>query len=248
MNMLEIGLSRVNELYKYEEHMNRLRAVALWVTEHGEEPIQGLGDPRSYIFSLLKIYSRLFAEDIVRKGSIAESSIGLFQASLDLADQFLAIDEEYVMRASNLQRYANCGFWGPMSRVIGQLPDVAEEAIKKGVTQVVTAAVSGCVIGEGIGLHMAEKYNYDIPIDHMILVREGPNPIAGMMRPGFVVKGDHVLFADDAVMDMMTLGVVETTLKSLNPGIKISLMAIDVHPMAEISGYLKQFERFGFVE
>lgn len=136
-----------------------------------------------------------------------------------------------------------------MRRVIGQFGDVAEEASKDNITHIITAAVSGCIIGEFVGLLMADRYQHQIPVDHMVFTRAGKEPESGLLRPGFKLSGKHVLLADDAIMETVTAGVMVKKLRSLQPNINISFMTIDIDPKVENHPLLKQFKRiYTFVE
>lgn len=110
------------------------------------------------------------------------------------------------------------------------------------VTHIITAAVSGCIIGEYLGLLIADRYHHQVPVDHMVFTRSGKEPKNGILRPDFRLSGSHVLLVDDAIMETVTAGVIVKKLKSLEPNITLSFMTIAIDPGVEKHQLLKQFK------
>jgi hypothetical protein len=241
LNMLEINLNHYNEMLRYERDMDELRALALWITRCDPNlTIPGLAKPREYVFDLIQHYSKKFAADIKHQSIISPDSIDLFHSSLFSVKLILGITPQDLEAASQQQLYRNSGFW-EMRRFIGQFGDVAEAAVKDGVTHIVSAATSGCIIGEYLGLLMDEQYHRPVPVDHMVFLRSGAMPIAGQLRQQFQISGDHVLIADDAVMETRTAAVMLAKLREINPSAAISIMTVDIDPETKYSEFMRQF-------
>lgn len=239
--MLEIDVSHYNEMLRYEKDMDILRALALWITRNKRNlSIPGLSNPKQYVFDIIQFYSRKFTVDIMQQSSISDESLSLFHSSLYTLNLLLGITQRDIARAGEQQRYRNSGFW-EMRRVLGQFSDVAESAHSDGVTHIITAAVSGCIIGEYLGLQYSRKYRNSIPVDHMVFARRGKSPTTGYLQDGFSLSGKHILLVDDAVMERVTSGVMLKTLKRKYPHAVISLMAVDIDPDTRYSGYLDRF-------
>lgn len=239
--MLEISSNNYNEMVRYERDMDQLRALALWITLYEGDPlIPSLPRPREYVFELIKFYALDFASEIRENSSISLDTISRFHSSLFSINNLLGITREDIAKASEQQRYRNSGFW-EMRRVIGQFGDVAEAASRDRVTHIITAAVSGCVIGEYLGEIMSEKYQYRIPVDHMVFARSGIQPVKGYLHEDLSLSGGHILITDDAVMETYTSRVMIEKIKEMNPSATISLMTIDIDPDTKNSGYLDQF-------
>ena len=109
------------------------------------------------------------------------------------------------------------------------------------ITHIITAAVSGCIIGEYLGLVMANKFQYEIPVSHMIFSRDGIEPIGVHLPEHFSFSGNHFLIVDDAVMETNTTTLMIQKIKELDPKAMISLFTVDISQEAEDSGYLNQF-------
>ncbi|PWH18876.1 MAG: hypothetical protein DDG59_04810 [Anaerolineae bacterium] len=190
--MFEINLGIYNEMLRYEKDMGKLRALALWITDYDEQRIMpGLLNPREYVFTLIKHYSEKFAEDILEYGRIDAGTIDLFYGSLFSINRLLGITDEDIGRASEMQRYRNSGFW-EMRRVIGQFGDVAEEVVRDGIEHIITAAVSGCVIGEYLGKVIAKKHQKSIEVDHMVFSRQGIDPLKEYLSESLRLRGNHL--------------------------------------------------------
>lgn len=241
--MHEINLGIYNEMLRYERDMDKLRALALWITTYDHQRvIPGLLNPREYVFTLIKHYSEKFAEDILEVGHISASTIDLFHSSLFSINKLLGITEEDIQRASELQRYRNSGFW-EMRRVIGQFSDVAEAVVEDGITHIVTAAVSGCIIGEYLGKILERKFNKTYHVDHMVFARQGINPVKGILPENLILHGDHILIVDDAVMETRTALVMLEAIQEMAPHGKVSLLTVDIDPDTRQSGFLDRFYR-----
>jgi adenine/guanine phosphoribosyltransferase-like PRPP-binding protein len=239
--VFEINLGIYNEMLRYEKDMDKLRALALWITDYdAQRIIPGLLNPREYVFTLIKHYSEKFAEDILAYGRINAGTIDLFHSSLFSINRLLGITDEDIERASVLQRYRNSGFW-EMRRVIGQFGDVAEEVVRDGIDQIITAAVSGCVIGEYLSKVIAKKHENQIEVDHMVFSRRGIDPLKGYLSESFKLLGDHLLLVDDAVMETKTAQVMLNTIEEIAPNCAISILAVDIDPDTRRSGFLDRF-------
>ncbi len=239
--MLEINLNHYNEMLRYERDMDELRALALWITRCDPHlSLPGLSKPREYVFDLIQHYSKKFAADIKQHGHIAPDSIDLFHSSLFSVKLILGITPQDLEEASQQQLYRNSGFW-EMRRFIGQFGDIAEAAVGDGVTHIVSAATSGCIIGEYLGLLMDEQYHQPVPVDHMVFLRAGALPIAGLVREQFQIAGSHVLIADDAVMETRTAAVMLKKFREINPSVDISIMTVDIDPETKYSEFMHQF-------
>lgn len=240
--MFEINLNHYNEMLRYERDMDELRALALWITHYDpqQRSIPGLLNPREYVFDLIKHYSKKFAADIRKHAQISPESIDLFHSSLFSVKLLLGITPQDIEYASQQQLYRNSGFW-EMRRFIGQFGDVAEAAVQDGITHVISAVTSGCIIGEYLGLLMSEQSPLPIPVDHMVFQRSGLTPIAGILPEQFVLSGNHVLIADDAVMETRTAAVMVKKLREMNPQVDISIMTVDIDPDTKYSAFMHQF-------
>lgn len=237
---MEIYLGHYNEMVRYEKDMDQLRALALWITRYNGNPIPSLPKPKKYVFDLIKFYSLDFADEIFETCTISPDTIGRFHSSLVSINRTLGITQEDVVKAGELQRYRNSGFW-EMRRVIGQFGDIAERAIEDKVTHIVTAAVSGCIIGEYLGIVMDRKFQHPLPVSHMIFAREGPEPVSGYLPEDVSLSGSHFLIVDDAVMETYTSRVMVERIRKINPQSKISLMTVDIDLDTKQSEYLNQF-------
>ena len=239
--MLDIHLNHYNEMLRYERDMDELRALALWITRFDQElAIPSLPKPREYVFDLIQHYSQKFALDIRRYTQISPESIDLFHSSLYSIKLLLGITPQDIETASQQQLYRNSGFW-EMRRFIGQFGDVAEAAAQDGVTDILSAATSGCIIGEYLGLLMAELTHQPVPVNHMVFSRSGALPIAGLLPERFQLSGNHVLIADDALMETRTAAVMIREIHAIRPGVDISILAVDIDPDTKYSAFMNQF-------
>lgn len=234
-------LNKFNEMLIYERDMDQLRALALWITQYdGNPPIPSLYNPTNYVFGLIKYYSNVFASEIMENNSIPAHAISRFHSALASINTLLGITQEDIVEAGQMQRYRNSGFW-EMRRFIGQFGDVAESVVTDGVNHIIPAAVSGCIVGEYLGLKISEIYNRSVPIDHMVFARRGIEPTSGHLSDDTFLIGNHILLVDDAVMETVTGNVMLETIRAINPSAIISLMAIEISPEAKSSGFLNQF-------
>lgn len=222
---MEIHLSNYNEMLRYEKDMDVLRTLVLWE-----------GAPRDYVLEIIKMYSGKFALDIKDRGRILPETLSLFHDALNTLNLILGITSADIAVASEKQRYTNSGFW-EMRRVIGQFRDMAEEVAGDGISHVITAGISGCIIGEYLGL-FANELGREIPVDHMVFSREGINPIAGHLKSKFEMVGSRVLIVDDAVMEAVTLEIMIREIKKIDPRVEISLLAVDIDPDVKSSRVL----------
>ncbi len=239
--MLEINLSHYNEMLRYERDMDELRALALWITRCDQDlSIPGLPKPREYVFDLIQHYSQMFAQDIRRHSRIAPDSIDLFHSSLYSIELLLGITPADIETASQQQLYRNSGFW-EMRRFIGQFGDVAEAAVQDQVTDILCAAISGCIIGEYLGLLVSELTHQTVPVNHMVFARSGALPVEGLLPERFRLSGEHVLMVDDALMETRTAAVMIRKIREISPSVEISILTVDIDPDTRYSDFMKQF-------
>lgn len=239
--MIEINLNNYNEMLRYERDMDMLRALVLWNTTHDSDiKLTGIENPHEYIFDIIKYYSREFATEIDSRSGISTDSLSRFHSALFSLNELLGISSRDIALAGEQQRYRNSGFW-EMRRVIGQFGDMAEYVERDQVTHIVTAAVSGCIIGEYLGLQIEKKYHHSVPVDHMIFMRDGTEPTDGVLRGRFSIQGNNILIVDDAVMGTVTSRIMINKLKELDPKVNLSLLTVDIDPETKESGYLKLF-------
>ncbi|MDD5368754.1 MAG: phosphoribosyltransferase [Anaerolineaceae bacterium] len=239
--MFEINLDQYNEMLRYERDMDELRALALWITRYDQKlSIPSLPKPRQYAFDLIQHYSQKFAGDLHRHARISPESIDLFHSSLFSIKLLLGITPQDLETASQQQLYRNSGFW-EMRRFIGQFGDVAEAAEQHGVTDIISAATSGCIIAEYLGLLMAELTRHPVPVNHMVFSRSGPLPIEGHLPERFCLSGNHILIVDDALMETRTATVMVKKLREIDPEVVISILAVDIDPDTKYSQFMDQF-------
>src|SRR3989344_9250784 len=157
---------------QYEGEMDELRALAAWIVNADWTGAQPLGtDWQEYLFSLIYRYSELFSRDIVARNVVSNQTLNLFQSALQTTKLNLGITESAVQTAHKDQIFESSGFWWEMRRFLGRFPEMAEEIAHDGVTQLVCAGISGCVIGEFLGRHL-EAQGYPLAIDHMVFKRQ----------------------------------------------------------------------------
>ncbi len=83
------------------------------------------------------------------------------------------------------QLYKGSGFW-EMRWNLGQFPDIAEQVKEAGISHIICAGISGCVVGEYLGLEMIGS---DVPVDHMIFERVDRSPVMGVLPVNFELEG-----------------------------------------------------------
>jgi len=240
--MQEIDIRHYNEMLRYERPMDDLRALATWIVETDNEfTVPSLhGHPKEYIFSLIKFYSRNFAEDIYDCSRVRDETINRLESGLSSVKKLLNITPEYIKRASDAQLYKNSGFW-EMRKYLGQFGDVAESSVENNVSHLICAGISGCVVGEYLGLHY-EKLGKDIPVDHMVFVRNGNVPVRGVLPEDTKISGSNVLLVDDAILETRTMRVMTSTISAKKPGVKFSAMFLDFEDDQNVRSYLKNFD------
>jgi len=175
--MIEIDIRNYNEMLRYEPAMDRLRALALYITKDGREipkTISAQGSWQEDLFLLIKHFSRVFAEDIESSGRVTEDTVSRFTSAIATVEGNLGITETDIMEARRKQLYLGSGFW-EMRRYLGQFGDVAEELIQSPPDAIISAGISGCIVAEYLGLKL-EKSGTAPEIYHMIFSRDGVNP------------------------------------------------------------------------
>ncbi len=217
----------------YEPYMDRLRTIALLATRPDFPQHE-----RQLVFDTIGFHTKRFAVDILSHDRISVDTLNTFSRAMDIIDRQLGVTEDDMNQAHKKQRDTANGFW-EMSKAISQFPDTAEAALNDGVTHVIAAAMSGCVIGEYIGLLMLKKYRHNVPVDHMIFSRHDKDPVSGMLKPNFRLRGNHVLIVEDMVAEA-DLDVMVNALKQIKPGMQMSLTSLDFDPSID-ERYLQQF-------
>jgi hypothetical protein len=228
--MLDAGidLRNYNEMLRYESSMDELRAIALYIAESDpqQEIFEGIKSTE-YLFVLIKYYCRLFAEDIFERGQVTDDKRDMLDSGLFTIKKALGITEEDIKHAHENQLYKNSGFW-EMRRYLGLFVDIAEEVAKNPPDAIVCAGISGCVIGEYLGLVLEKKFNQNTPVFHMVFSREDKQPVAGLLPDSMGVGLSNALLVEDAVIESRTSRVMIETLSTISPAINYSLFALEI--------------------
>ena len=243
--MIEIRIENDNEMVRYEPVMNELRAIALWITENGPGLPRGMSASFSWegdMFMLIKHYSRKFAEDIDRVGSVEPPSVELLKNAMFTLRRILGITDEDVAKAYEMQLYKGSGFW-EMRRFLGQFNDIAEELSESPPDNIVTAGISGCVVGEYLALKLEKEKGLSIPVEHMVFAREGIMPSAGVLPVAFELKGPAILLVEDAVQEARTLSVMMDTLRAVRGDTSFSLFALEIEDNQAVNELLSGFSK-----
>lgn len=223
--MLDINLSHYNEMLRYEPLMDELRALAVII----------IGREQEDLFNIIKYYSRNFAEDIKANGRISETCLNRFKSAMFTITSRLNITPEMIGLAHEDQLYKGSGFW-EMRWNLGQFADIAEQVQEAGISHIICAGISGCVVGEYLGLELKDS---GIPVDHMIFERSNKFPVKGMLPRDFVLEGNKILLIEDAVQEARTLGVMMNTLNGMRANVEFSLFALDIEDNEETRLALK---------
>jgi len=88
---------------------------------------------------------------------------------------------------------------------------------------------------------MAELTHQPIPVNHMVFLRSGALPIEGLLPERFRLSGNHVLIADDALMETRTAAVMIRKFKEISPEADISILTVDIDPDTKYSAFMRQF-------
>lgn len=212
--MLDINLSHYNEMLRYEPLMDELRALAVII----------IGREQQDLFNIIKYYSCNIAEDIKAHGTITDACLNRFKSAMFTISSRLNITPEMISSAHEDQLYKGSGFW-EMRWNLGQFADIASQVKNAGISHIICAGISGCVVGEYLGLELKGS---EIPIDHMIFERRDRSPIRGMLPRDFQLEGNNILLIEDAVQEARTLGVMMNTLNGLRSDLEFSLFALDI--------------------
>jgi hypothetical protein len=242
--MLDAGidLRNYNEMLRYESSVDELRAIALCIAESDplQEIFKGIKSTE-YLFVLIKYYCRLFAEDIYEKGHVTDEKRDLLDSGLFTIKKALGITQEDINHAHENQLYKNSGFW-EMRRYLGQFIDIAEEVSINLPDMIVCAGISGCVIGEYLGLVLEERFNLKIPVIHMVFSREEKEPNAGILPISTGREFFKVLLVEDAVIESRTTRVMMETLSKISPTLIYSLFALEIAQNQVKSDVLSKME------
>jgi len=227
--MLEININNYNEMLRYEKDMDALR-VLVWkvMRPDSKKEITGFSSPLEYVHRLVKFYTHEFAEDIWINNSILPDTQSRFHSSLSSIYPLFDISAQDIKQASNNQLYKNSGFW-EMRKYLGRFSEVGDYVQQEGYTQIVCIGMSGCIIGEYLGL-MLDKQQYPITVDHLVLERDEQGlPLFGHMPSDFVPQ-DKILIVDDALLEARTIPIVVGALRSKNRDIAPGLFVLDIEP------------------
>ena len=250
--MLEIDLYHYNEMVRYEPAMDELRALASWITEYksrnySREHFSTFKWERD-LFAIIKHYSTLFAEDIENHGRVLPEQVDLLVNAVSTVRKILGISDEDVKRAHENQLYKGSGFW-EMRRFLGQFGDMAEEIAQVKPDHIICAGISGCVLGEYLGLKLERECGLAVPVDHMIFVRNGKLPVDGKLPAGFTPSGNQILLVEDAVQEFRTLEVMKTRLGQFFHRPQFFLFALEINQTEAVQKFLDQFTQvFTFEE
>lgn len=228
--MLDAGidLRHYNEMLRYESSMDELRAIALHIADSDpkQEIFEGIKSTE-YLFVLIKYYCRLFAEDIYDRGRVTDEKRDMLDSGLFTIRKALGITEEDINHAHENQLYKNSGFW-EMRRYLGQFVDIAEDISIDPPDIIVCAGISGCVIGEYLGLVLEKRLNLNIPVTHMVFSRVEKEPVEGILPNAAGIGIAKALLVEDAVIESRTAKVMMETLSKFSQGIQCSLFALEI--------------------
>jgi hypothetical protein len=199
-------------MLRHESAMDELRAIALHIA-HAPPDLQIFGNTssRDYLFTVIQYYCRGYAEDIYAWGRITREKQDHLHSGLFTIKQALKITEDDIALAGENQLYKNSGFW-EMRKFLGQFLDIAEEIEADPVDVIVCAGISGCVVGEYLGLVLEKRFGLEIPVEHMVFTRAHKHPVEGILPPSFNKFSRKVLLVEDAVVESRTARVMVETL------------------------------------
>lgn len=238
-----------NEMCRYEPAMNELRALAQWIVDKGEAvpaELAARGSWEGDLFQLIKFYTSRLAEDIDSYNRILPETLNLLENAVRTTRRVLGISDDDVEAASQAQLFAGSGFW-EMRRFLGQFPDMAAEIAGWRPRQLVCSGISGCVIGEYVGLLLAKR-GMVVPVDHLVYRRRGVWPVEGRLARDFRWAGGKVLLIEDAVNEPRTLQVMMRALRSkawlqMNFGLLVLEVDRDKAGVAQLlNGFDRVFE------
>lgn len=232
--MLNIDLSHYNEMLRYEPLMDELRALAVII----------IGREQQDLFNIIKYYSRNIAEDIKAHGSITDACLNRFRSAMFTIASRLNITPEMISSAHEDQLYKGSGFW-EMRWNLGQFADIAEQVQSAGITHIICAGISGCVVGEYLSLEMDGD---PIPVDHMIFERRDRSPVRGMLSRDFSLEGNKLLLVEDAVQEARTINTMMNTLNNSGENLEFSLFALDIEDNDETRLALKPVKKIFMFE
>jgi len=217
-----ISLNEANEMMAYEGSMNRLRCLAIYVTEHEEE----CGGVNEAIFAFIKEHSRAFGADIYKHGLVLPETVERLDEEAEAFIASLGMGQEEVTAASRRQLCARGGF-SEMRRFLGQLPVAVDEVAKIRPDMIIGASLSGCVPAEHLAISLEARHGLVVPVEHVIFRRSNKQPSCGLLRPGFKLLGPKVVIVEDTVQESRT---VRTCLAALMPYGEVtpSLYALEI--------------------
>jgi adenine/guanine phosphoribosyltransferase-like PRPP-binding protein len=223
-----ISLHHYNEMLRHESAMDELRAIALYIAHAPpDQLIFGHASSRDYLFTVIQYYCRGYAEDIYARGRITPEKQDHLHSGLFTIKQALKITDEDIAHAGENQLYKNSGFW-EMRKFLGQFVDIAEEIAADPVDVIVCAGISGCVVGEYLGLVLEKRFNLPVPVEHMVFTRADKHPVQGILPSSFNPALSRVLLVEDAVVESRTTRVMVETLSACLASPVFRLFALEI--------------------
>lgn len=228
--MFEIDLSICNEMMRYEQGMDELRALAKFIVNgrNGTESRNG----QENLFWYIKHHAFSFARDIDKDGKVTDETVDLLMGDLLKIRRKLGITDEAVQSEHMNQLYKIGGFW-EMRRFLGQFPDTVEAIAQNNHTHIICSAISGCVIGEYLGIKLGQL-GLETPVDHIVFKRALGIPILGFLPDNFVLNGTDVLLVEDAVDESATLNTIRSALDKHYSNLRYSLFSLGIDPEMEM--------------
>ncbi|OGM75449.1 hypothetical protein A2382_04100 [Candidatus Woesebacteria bacterium RIFOXYB1_FULL_38_16] len=221
-----------NENIRLESAMDEFRALALWMVNN---------EKNGYLFELIKKHSLQFAVDIYEQGRVNDKSVDLLFAQMSSVKRAFGIGYQDVQTAKQKQLFIGAGFW-EMRRFIGQMSDAVQLIYEKKPTHIVCAGLSGCVLGEYLGVGLQREYGYELLVDHMIFERDGKLPIGGQLKEGFELVGKNILIVEDAVDEARTLGIMTRVLSGLRGDLTYHLFSLQIENNNQVQQVLEGME------
>jgi hypothetical protein len=239
-----ISLHHYNEMLRHESAMDELRALALYIAHApaGQRIFGEASSSRDYLFTVIQYFCRGYAEDIYNRGRITPEKQDHLHSGLYTIKQALKITEEDIARAGENQLYKNSGFW-EMRKFLGQFLDIAEEIQSDPVDVIVCAGISGCVVGEYLGLVLEKRCRLEIPVRHMVFTRADKHPVEGILPSSFERSVSRILLVEDAVVESRTTKVMVDTISALISGAVFHLFALEIERNQIDKNVLKGMEK-----
>lgn len=241
----ETAFRGYNEMVRYETYMDELRALSSWMVTNTPDQRPGEIEGRNWgglIFELIKGNTSRFAVDIAEQGHVRDATLDQFKTEIEAVMKALKITSGEVSTAHKGQIHIRSGFW-EMRRFFGQFPEIIGQMERDGIAdQMVCAGISGCVVGEYLGL-MLQRDGIERRVDHMIFEREGKIPVRGRIPWNFELMGKRILLVEDAVTEIDTLGVMRERLREIDPDLTFSLFTMEIDEYdPDVTAMREEFE------